>query len=139
MTKLSILLLVCIIGALCLSTVKCTDEPTSQDAEKLDNVMNAAGVNDDAVEPMEGEDDDLSDMDDDDLEDSSADDEEAATLSNAMVAKSYVEEKFGDKTEVTNAEALTILNHDNYDLWMDNMPDDIIQKIDQFMPDEDVG
>merc|ERR1719469_1808907 len=193
MKKLSILLLVYIIGALCLSTVKCTDEPTSQeDSEKLDNVMNAAGVNDDAVEPMEGEDDDLSDMYDDDLEDSSAvdeewekivsttfgdssamhqfqavldmayqhliyeemdelnalmskherkstlNDEEAATLSNAMVAKSYVEEKFGDKTEVTNAEALTILNHDNYDLWMDNMPDDIIQKIDQFMPDEDV-
>ena len=63
-------------------------------------------------------------------------DEEAATLSNAMVAKSYVEEKFGDKTEVTNAEALEIMNHDNYDTWMDNMPDDIISKIDQFMPNE---
>ena len=189
MKKLSILLLVCIIGALCLSTVKC-DEPTVEDAEKLDDVMNRAGVNDDQVEPMEGEDDDVADMDDDDYEDSTAvdeewqkivettfgdssamhqfkvildmayqhliyeemdelnalilkherkdtlNDEEAATLSNAMVAKSYVEEKFGDKTEVTNAEALEILNHDNYDTWMDNMPDDIIQKIDQFMPDE---
>ncbi len=64
-------------------------------------------------------------------------DEESATLSNAMVVKSYIQEKFAGKTQVTNAEALNILNHDLYDKWMDNMPDEIISKIDQFMPDEE--
>ena len=191
MTKLSILLLVCIIGALCLSTVKCEETDEGKTAEDLESVLHQAEETMGADGDGEN-DDDLPDMDDDDYDtgspvdeewekivsttfgDSSAmhqfqavldmayqhliyeemdelnalmskherkstlNDEEAATLSNAMVAKSYVEEKFGDKTEVTNAEALTILNHDNYDLWMDNMPDDIIQKIDQFMPDEDV-
>ena len=189
MKKLSILLLVCIIGALCLSTVKCEETAEGKTADDLKKTL------DEAEENMadDYENDDLPSLDDDDLEggsavdeewqkivsttfgDSSAmhqfqvildmayqhliyeemdelnalilkherkdtlNDEEAATLSNAMVAKSYVEEKFGDKTEITNAEALEILNHDNYDTWMDNMPDDIIQKIDQFMPDEDAG
>ena len=198
MKKLSILLLVCIIGALCLSSVKCeeatpTEGETAENLQQtLDDAEQAMADHDKSIEGLEGEDDtDLPDMDDEDFDNVSAvdeewkkvlaekfgddnvthqfqtildlayqhliyeemdelttlmnkhdkkeklNDEEAATLSNAMVVKSYVEEKFGGKSEVSNAEALEILNHDNYDSWMDNMPDDIIQKIDQFMPDEE--
>ena len=64
-------------------------------------------------------------------------DEEAASLSNALVVKHYIDEKFGDRTEVTNAEALDILNSDKYDTWMDDMPDHVINSLDEFMPDED--
>ena len=196
MKKLSILLLVCIIGALCLSSVKGDEVADAQHAENLEaelkNAEDAMKQHDETIKDLEDQaDTDLPEMDDDDLGDDSAvdeewkkvlastfsddsavhqyqtildlayqhliyeemdelnnllqkherreklNDEDAATLSNAMVVKSYVEEKFGGKTEVTNQEALDILNHDNYDTWMDNMPDDIIQKIDQFMPDED--
>ena len=63
-------------------------------------------------------------------------DEEAASLSNALVVKHYIDEKFGDKTEVTNAEALEILNSEKYDTWMDDMPDHVIKSLDDFMPDE---
>ena len=64
-------------------------------------------------------------------------DEEAASLSNAYVAKSYIDMKFGDKEQVTNDEAVEILNSDKYDAWMDDMPDSVINMLDEFMPDED--
>jgi hypothetical protein len=54
------------------------------------------------------------------------DDEESASLSNAMVAKAYVDEKFGDREEISNDEAIMILNTDRYDAWMDEMPDNVI-------------
>lgn len=65
------------------------------------------------------------------------DDEESASLSNAMVVKAYVDEKFGDREVISNDEAIMILKTDRYDAWMDEMPDHVINLQDEYMPDED--
>lgn len=65
------------------------------------------------------------------------DDEESASLSNAMVVKAYVDEKFGEREVISNDEAIMILNTDRYDAWMDEMPDHVINLLDEYMPDED--
>ena len=65
------------------------------------------------------------------------DDEEAASLSNAVVVKSYIDAQFGERTEMPNQEVIDILNSEKYDNWMDDMPDSVINQLDEFMPDEE--
>jgi len=69
--------------------------------------------------------------------DKKLDEEESASLSNAMVVKAYIDEKFGDRTEISNDEAIMILNTERYDAWMDEMPDHVINLLDEYMPDEE--
>ena len=68
--------------------------------------------------------------------DTKLNDEESASLSNALVVKSYVDEKFGDRSEISNDEAIMILGSERYDKWMDDMPDNVISLLDTYMTDE---
>jgi len=65
------------------------------------------------------------------------DDEESASLSNALVVKSYIDSQFGERDEISNTEAISLLGSEKYDTWMDDMPDSVINMLDEFMPDED--
>jgi len=65
------------------------------------------------------------------------DDEESASLSNALVVKSYIDSQFGERDEISNTEAISLLGSEKYDTWMDDMPDSVINMLDEFMPDDE--
>jgi len=58
-------------------------------------------------------------------------------LSNAMVLDEYLLIKMGNREGLTSVEAVKVLNHENYDNWMAKMPDNVADKLDKFMPNED--
>jgi hypothetical protein len=58
-------------------------------------------------------------------------------LSNAIVVKAYIDHKFGIRTEILTPEALTLMDSENYDTWMDDMPDNVTKMLEEYMPMEE--
>ena len=64
-------------------------------------------------------------------------DEDRQDQANSWTLEHYIDEKFGDRTEISNDEALKILDHDSFDSWTDDMPQEQVQKTGKIMPEYD--